>query len=125
MPRSRVERRRALRSGHGAEWLAIVYLRCKGYRILARRYAVKGGEIDVIARRGATIVFVEVKRRATIAAARDSIGAAKRHRIGRAARVFLAGNQAAMRHTLRADVICLAPWRWPLHLPAAFELDLG
>jgi putative endonuclease len=121
---SRADRQRAYRSGHGAEWAAILYLRCKGYRILARRYQVKGGEIDIIARRGDAIAFVEVKLRAALETAQIAIAPAKRRRIGRAARVFLANKAFASRLTLRADAIYLAPWRWPLHIPAAFELDL-
>jgi putative endonuclease len=121
VPLSRADRRRSLWAGHGAEWAAILYLRAKGYRILARRYLVKGGEIDIIARRGTTIAFVEVKLRHTMEAAQISIGADKRRRI---ARVYLSGKDAAMRMVLRADAIYLAPWRWPLHVEAAFELGL-
>ena len=44
-------RQRALAAGQRAERLAALYLRLKGYRILARRYCVRGGEIDLIARR--------------------------------------------------------------------------
>lgn len=122
---SRADRRRAHRAGHGAEWVALLYLRCKGYRILARRFTVKGGEIDIIVRRGETIAFVEVKLRATLADAQVSIAPAKRRRMARAARVFLANQRSATGLTLRADAMFLAPWRWPLHVPAAFELDLG
>ena len=116
-------RRRAHRAGHGAERLAIVYLRLKGYRIVARRYLVKGGEIDIIARKGKLIAFVEVKRRARLEEAMIAIEPAKRRRIARAARVFLS-RQRASGLTLRADAIYCAPWRWPLHVPAAFELRL-
>jgi len=104
--------------------VAILYLRLKGYTMLARRYRVKGGEIDIVARRGDTLVFVEVKLRATLDDARIAIGADKRRRIGRAARAYLAGNTAAAGLTWRADAIYLAPWRWPVHARAAFELIL-
>lgn len=117
-------RRRAHRAGHGAEWAALVYLRCKGYRILARRFLVKGGEIDIVAQRGETIAFVEVKMRATLDEARIAIAPIKRRRMARAARVFVSRHGIDSR-TLRADAIYVAPWRWPLHIPAAFELDLG
>ncbi len=116
-------RRRAHRAGQGAEWAAIAYLRVKGYRVLARRYLVKGGEIDIVARRGSTIAFVEVKMRASLDIAAQAITPMKRRRIARAARVFVARHHAADL-TYRADAIYCAPWRWPLHVRAAFELDL-
>lgn len=116
-------RRRALRAGHGGEWAALLYLRAKGWRILARRFLVKGGEIDIIAQRGRTIAFVEVKLRASLDDAQIAIAPDKRRRMARAARVFVTRHRLTM-HTLRADAIYVAPWRWPLHIPAAFELDL-
>jgi putative endonuclease len=121
---SRADRQRAHRAGHSAEWAAILYLRCKGYRIIARRYTVKGGEIDIIARRGEELAFVEVKLRSSLESARIAIEPAKRRRMARAARAFLTNKAFATRLTLRADAIYLAPWRWPLHIPAAFELDI-
>ena len=116
-------RRAAHRAGHGAEWIAVLYLRLMGFRILARRYLVDGGEIDVIARRGGLIVFVEVKLRATLDEAREAISPAKRRRIVRAARVFVA-RQRSTRLVYRADAVFCAPWRWPAHVPGVFELDL-
>ena len=124
MALTREDRRRSLWAGNGAEWAAAIYLRAKGYRILARRYLVKGGEIDIIARRGETIAFVEVKLRGSIEMAQISIGADKRRRMARAARAYLSGNEAAMRMVLRADAVYLVPWRWPLHVENAFELNL-
>lgn len=117
-------RRAALAAGWGAERAAVLLLRLKGYRILARRFSVRGGEIDIIARRGGTIAFVEVKLRASLDDALIAISAEKRRRISRAARAFVS-RQRATRLTYRADAIFVAPWRWPTHVPAAFELDLG
>jgi putative endonuclease len=118
------DRRRALSRGHLAETLAAVALVAKGYRILARRYLVKGGEIDIIARRGDTIVFVEVKARPTLAEAYCAIDHAKRRRISRAARVWLVANPWAVRFVLRGDAIFIAPWHWPAHGTGAIELEL-
>ncbi len=59
--------------GLEAEWFASVWLRLKGYRVLTERYSIKGGEIDLIVRRGATVAFVEVKARAAIADAEIAI----------------------------------------------------
>jgi putative endonuclease len=118
-------RSRAHRQGLLAERLAALLLRLKGYRILAFRYHVKGGEIDVVARCGDTIAFVEVKARPTLEEAATSIDFIKRRRISRAAKVWLASNPWAAPLTWRGDAIYLAPWRFPRHEIAAIELDLG
>lgn len=118
-------RRRAHRAGHRAELVAVLYLRFTGWRILARRFLVNGGEIDVVARRGRTVAFVEVKLRATIEAAATSIDGAKRRRMARAARVFVSRQRAGADLIYRADALFLAPWRMPRHVAAAFELELG
>ncbi len=118
-------REQAHRQGILAERFAIVLLRLKGYRILACRYQVRGGEIDIVARRGDTVAFVEVKVRPTLDEARTAIGAVKRRRISRAARSWLASNPWAAPLTWRGDAVYIAPWRWPRHEIAAFELDLG
>lgn len=119
-----LRRRRAHRAGHGAERLAVLYLRLKGWRILARRYTINGGEIDIVARRGRTIAFVEVKLRRSLEVAAGSIDGAKRRRMARAARAFASRQHAEAGLTYRADALFLAPWRWPLHVPAAFVLAL-
>ncbi len=59
---------RSHRQGHGAEWIAAVWLMLKGYQILAFRLKGRGGEIDILARRGRTLAVVEVKRRQTLEA---------------------------------------------------------
>lgn len=120
--RSAEQRRRAHRAGHWAERLAAALLILKGYRILARRFAAHGGEIDIIARRGVTVAFVEVKRRATADAALAAIGAEKTGRFSRAADAWLARNRWACDRVLRADAILVAPRRWPRHIENAFEL---
>ena len=117
-------RRRAHRAGHGAERIAALYLRLTGWQILARRYLVQGGEIDIVARRGRTIAFVEVKLRASLDVAAASIDGAKRRRMARAARAFVSRQRAGAGLTYRADALFLAPWRLPRHVPAAFELRL-
>jgi putative endonuclease len=119
-----LRRRRARSAGRRAELLAALYLRLKGYRILARSYCARGGEIDVIARRGSNIVFVEVKYRPTLIEAMAAIDAWKRQRISRAVRVWLVANPWAADLTLRGDAVYLAPRQWPRHAIAAVVLDL-
>jgi putative endonuclease len=112
-------------AGQRAEFFAALYLRCKGYRILARRYSVRGGEIDLIARKASTIAFVEVKYRPTLAVAMIAIDGWKRRRVSRAASVWLATHPWAATFTLRGDAIYLAPHHWPRHVIAAMPLDFG
>lgn len=114
----------AHRFGLKAETIAAILLTLKGYSILARRYAVNGGEIDLIVRRGRSVAFVEVKARADIDAALDSISATKRRRISRAARVWLARNAWAADFALRGDAVFVAPGRLPRHAPAAYRLEI-
>jgi putative endonuclease len=123
--RDRTKRRRGAHLfGLRAESIAALMLRLKGYRILARRFVVNGGEIDLIARKGDSIAFVEVKARADLEVAAIAISATKRRRIARAARVWLARNPWAMSLTLRGDAIFVAPGRLPRHAPSAYRLEL-
>lgn len=123
--RSSRNRKKAHGLGILAERFAIVLLSLKGYRILACRYSVRDGEIDIVARRGDTVAFVEVKVRPTLDEARTAIDFVKRRRISRAAQSWLASNPWAAPLTWRGDAVCIAPWRWPHHEIAAFGLDLG
>lgn len=52
--------------GKTGEQLACDELRRRGYAILARRYRTRGGELDIVARHGETLVFVEVKARTSL-----------------------------------------------------------
>ncbi|MCW5696986.1 MAG: YraN family protein [Bauldia sp.] len=111
---------RAERRGRSAETLAAAFLRAKGYRILARRFRVPVGEVDLVAKRGRTLAFVEVKARRTGDAGLEAISPQGRARIARAAEAYLARYPAAAALTLRFDVIVVAPWRLPRHLVGAF-----
>jgi len=125
--REALRSRRARRSGstgRRSEWLAILWLAAKGYRLLARRFGGKGGEIDLIVKRGRTVAFVEVKARATIEEAMTAITPQKQRLVEARIRQWLAQNPWAMGHNLRADAIFLAPRRWPRHVPGLFDLAL-
>ena len=116
-------RQKAFRFGLGAETRAVWLLRLKGYVILARRWRTPGGEADIVARRGETLVFVEVKARADLTSAREAIGPMQQRRIAAAASAWLARNPADMARTLRFDAVFVAPGRWPVHIVSAFERD--
>ena len=104
--------------GRRGESLAAWYLRLKGWRILARRVKTARGEIDLIARRGAVVAFVEVKWRASAAELDHAIDAYRLRRVLAAAeaighRYARAGDQQ------RIDVVLLAPGRFPRHMANA------
>lgn len=113
-------RKRAERSGRRAETIALWYLRLKGYRLVARRYRTPAGEIDLILRRGRTLVFVEVKQRADEASGLDAVTARSRARISRAAALFVASRPEAAHLDQRFDVVVALPGRLPHHLVSAF-----
>ncbi len=114
-------RQRRQRLGQRAEWFAALYLRLIGYRILARRFKCPVGEIDLIAKRGGRLVFVEVKYRQTFQAAAFSITDRQKHRIERAAAYWLNRHEGVVYESLSFDVMLMKPWRLPRHLRNAFE----
>ncbi len=128
MKRANADRRSAYRYGLTAERRAAAYLRCKGYRILALRYRNSQGEIDLLAKKGRTLVAVEVKARQTIEACEESVPPWKQQKIVRAMEGLLAGQGGmaglarAGEHAIRFDVIWVAPWRWPKHIKDAWRL---
>ncbi|MCF4125745.1 YraN family protein [Methylobacterium sp. SyP6R] len=117
-------RRLHLARGRRAEWLAASALLLKGYRPLAWRVSIGGGEIDLIVRRGGVVAFVEVKARPTLADASIAIDARKRRLFSRAVRAWIARAPWSAALTLRADAVFVAPGRWPRHVVSAFELEM-
>jgi putative endonuclease len=75
--------------GLWAEWLCMLWLSAKGYRILRWRYKTKMGEVDIIARRKNTIHFIEVKNRPDADKARYAVSEQAKARISRAASHFI------------------------------------
>jgi putative endonuclease len=123
LPESDPARIAAFRTGLSAETRACVYLLAKGYRILARRQRTPQGEIDVVARRGSTLIFVEVKARATIDAAAYAVTPRQRARIAAAAQAWLMTHPDHANLDCRFDVILIAPKHFPRHLKAAFDSE--
>ena len=119
-PKSKA-RIKAYRGGHRGEALAALFLRCKLYRIIQRRYKTPVGEIDLIAERFGTTVFVEVKARSKAVVEAEALQAVNRSRIARAAQYWLARHPGKAETNLRFDVIFLAPGRWPRHVINAFD----
>jgi putative endonuclease len=117
----RPERQAAFRVGISAESRAAALLIAKGFRILARRWRSPLGEIDIVARRRRLLVFAEVKARATLDEAAESVNERQRRRIAAAAEIWLAANPDDMISDVRFDAILVAPGKIPRHIPAAFE----
>jgi putative endonuclease len=118
-------RRRANRTGRRAEWVAALLLTLKGYRIIARGFTVTGGEIDIVARRGSVLVFVEVKARPGLDEALLAVDGVKRRRVARAAAVWLARNPWAASLDFRGNAVLMAPKHWPRHVIDAFPVEIG
>lgn len=118
---ARPEKIAAFRVGISAESRAAVWLLAHGYRILARRWKSPLGEIDIIAVRRRLLIFVEVKARATLDVAAESVTERKKQRIAAAAEVWLAANPVPAICDIRFDAILVAPGRLPRHIPPAFE----
>ena len=87
----------------------------KFYRILAVRARASAGEIDIVARRGRTVAFVEVKQRASIEQAAEAIAGHRLDRVVRAA-MQLAPRFARDGEDVRIDAILMAPGKRPRHL---------
>jgi putative endonuclease len=119
------DRRAAYRHGLAAEAAAAALLLAKGYRLVARRYKTPLGEIDLIVKRGSTIAFVEVKARALTRDALESVGRFAERRIVDAADLWLARHPDAAGLDMRYDMVVVAPWRLPMHLPDAFRPNWG
>lgn len=112
-------RKQAERRGRRGETLAAWFLRLHGWMIVARRLRTPRGEVDLVARRGRMVAFIEVKWRrngADLATAIDEF---------RLRRVAAGAESVAHRYLrpgddMRIDVLLLAPRRWPHHIRNAW-----
>jgi len=116
-------RRTAERRGRLAEHLAAWSCRLKGFRVLAKRYRTPFGEIDLVLRRHALVIFVEVKARASFDQALHALRPQQQVRLTRAATIYLRDHPAHAGCALRFDLIALVPWRWPRHIKDAWRPD--
>lgn len=109
-------RRTAERAGRLAEALAALSLRLKAYRIVARRFRTPVGEIDLVARRGRLLVFIEVKLRPAGLEGLMALQPRQQRRIRNAAGWFLARRPELAGLDCRFDLVTVAPWRLPRHV---------
>jgi putative endonuclease len=110
-----MNRRRAEQGGRRAETLAAWWLRLKGYAILAQRVRTPVGEVDLVARRGSTLVFVEVKARATASDASLALDDYRLRRVAAAAEA-LAPRFSRAGDDIRIDAVVIVPRRIPRHI---------
>ncbi len=115
------ERVAAFRTGLSAEARAAAWLMAKGYRILARRFRTRYGEIDLVVRRRNLVAFVEVKARANLDDAAYAVTQRQQRRIIDAAQAWLMTHPEHANFELRFDVMLIAPRHLPRHLLAAFD----
>ena len=111
----------AERRGRRGEGLAAWWLRLHGWRIVGQRLRLPVGEVDLVARRGRTVAFVEVKWRASAAERDLAIDHRRLQRVARAAEA-LAPRFARNGEDIRLDVLLLAPGRLPRHMANALLL---
>jgi putative endonuclease len=116
--------------GRRAEEAAALHLRTRGWHLLGRNVRVGRGELDLIARRGGILAFVEVKARrsTTCGDPEDAVDARKRRQVARLAELWLAVRPWALRgiDEVRFDIIAVDATVDPpalRHLPGAFTLD--
>jgi putative endonuclease len=109
-------------TGRNAEDRAAAFLAAKGFTVVERNFRAKVGEIDVVARDGDEMVFVEVRARASSAfgGAAASVGGGKRRRLVRAARLWLQAR--GWEGPCRFDVVAVDGGALS-HIPAAFDAE--
>ncbi|MDO8622247.1 MAG: YraN family protein [bacterium] len=113
------------RFGTLAENYAAVYLASQGYRVLEHNVRTPVGELDLVARKGREVVFVEVKARSTHAygSPEESVNRAKQRHLIRSAQAYMAKHRALRGSPYRIDVIAIT-WRGDaepevVHIPNA------
>ncbi len=113
--------RKARTSGHWAEYIALIHLMLKGYRILGFRLKLPQGEIDLLAQRGKRLAVVEVKRRRTHEEAWETVSADQQDRLWQSGLTLQSSRPQLRALDLNIDLYTVAPGRWPQHRINAFE----
>lgn len=109
------DRRGAEKRGRTAETIAVVWLRLKGYSILAQRFKRASGEIDIIAKRGQILAFIEVKQRSNVALAQTAVTERSWQRIARTAELWAATRPNLRTLDWRFDLIAVSASNTPKH----------
>jgi putative endonuclease len=116
-----ISRAQAEHAGRKAEHFAAFALQLKGYVIVARRAKNARGEVDLIARRGKVLAFVEVKMRQKQSDPATILTPKQMQRIVNGATGWAASRPWARHCQWRYDFVLVTPWRWPVHLRDAWR----
>lgn len=128
MSKNTDKKKKAYRLGIAAEKIAAIFLRLRGYRIIAERYRNPKGEIDILALRGNILAVIEVKARKNISDCAYSISPYKQQKILSAFNWFLASNNKISglvdsgEFMIRFDAIFIIPRKFPIHLKDAWRI---
>ncbi len=112
--------KKAYNFGLLAEFAVRCFLRLKLYNIIEKRYRCKFGEIDIIAQKGRTIIFVEVKARKD--GQYEVLTNYQKGRINRSASWFLSKNSRFNRYNARFDMMLVSKYLLPKHVKNAWFL---
>ena len=112
--------------GHFSEKIACLYLMCRGWWPVRMNFTVgKGtgaGEVDLIMKRGKTLIFVEVKYRKSFIQAIEAITVQNQMRVSKSSAVFLKQNPKYQGYKIRYDAVLLTPHKLPKHIPNAWSI---
>lgn len=100
--------------------MAVFYLRLTGWRVQERRVKTPRGEVDIIARKGRTLAFIEVKWRKRAVDLDAAIDTWRLRRVAAASEI-LAARLARPKDVIRVDVLLLSPWSWPRRIVNAWQ----
>ncbi len=115
------DRRAAERRGRRGELAAALALMLKGYAILERRLRTPLGEIDLVARKGALIAFIEVKARPNAGLCIDAVTPRAWGRISAAADLWMSRRAQLSDFDRRFDIVAITPRAWPIHMRDAWR----
>lgn len=119
---ARIERgREAHKRGHLVEYVALLHLMLKGYRILGFRLKTPQGEIDLLAQKGRRLAIVEIKSRTTLEEAVEAVSTLQQERLWQAGLALQARRPKLAALDLNIDLYTIVPGQWPIHARNAFE----
>lgn len=112
---------KAHKRGHLAEYIALVHLMLKGYRILGFRLKMPQGEIDILAQKSRRLHLVEVKQRRSHEEAIETVSSIQQERLWQSGLALQEKKPRLRKLDLVIDLYTIAPGQWPRHQINAFE----